>query len=94
MISAKIRVSFLVDGFNLYHSLVQAESELRASTKWLDLRYWHRSLQPRFDVKSRPSNASLSCTSGVAVNCAQKKEVNDDRGYSESEIVVLDPAAH
>lgn len=38
MTSAKVRVSFLVDGFNLYHSLVEAESELKVSTKWLDLR--------------------------------------------------------
>jgi len=38
MSSAIVRVTFLVDGFNLYHSLRQAESELGASTKWLDLR--------------------------------------------------------
>jgi uncharacterized LabA/DUF88 family protein len=42
------RVSFLIDGFNLYHSLRQAGHHLRgASTKWLDLRalcssYLHR----------------------------------------------------
>ena len=38
MTSANLRVSFLLDGFNLYHSLVEAESDLKASTKWLDLR--------------------------------------------------------
>lgn len=27
-----------VDGFNLYHSLVEAANDLKASTKWLDLR--------------------------------------------------------
>lgn len=38
MTAEKLRVAFLVDGFNLYHSLVQAGSDLGASTKWLDLR--------------------------------------------------------
>lgn len=34
-----MRIGFLVDGFNLYHSLDQAHHELApASTKWLDLR--------------------------------------------------------
>lgn len=32
------RVIFLVDGFNLYHSVKKAERELQASTKWLDIR--------------------------------------------------------
>lgn len=33
------RVSFLVDGFNLYHSVRRASHDLRgASTKWFDLR--------------------------------------------------------
>ena len=31
------RVSFIIDGFNLYHSLIQAESELRKSVKWLNI---------------------------------------------------------
>ncbi len=31
------RVVFLVDGFNLYHSLEQAERDLGIGTKWLDL---------------------------------------------------------
>jgi len=38
MPSPQNRVSFLVDGFNLYHSLVEAANDLKASTKWLDLR--------------------------------------------------------
>lgn len=38
MTSSNFRVSFLVDGFNLYHSLVEAESDLGASARWLDLR--------------------------------------------------------
>lgn len=34
-----VRVDFLVDGFNVYHSLKQASRELQgASTRWLDLR--------------------------------------------------------
>lgn len=31
------RVNYLVDGFNLYHSIKKAESILKASTKWLDI---------------------------------------------------------
>lgn len=37
MSSPQNRVSFLVDGFNLYHSLVEAANDLKVSTKWLDL---------------------------------------------------------
>ncbi len=33
-----IRVSFLVDGFNLYHSVRNAQKDLGKSTKWLDIR--------------------------------------------------------
>jgi len=32
------RVTFLVDGFNLYHSVRLAERDLKASTKWLDIK--------------------------------------------------------
>jgi uncharacterized LabA/DUF88 family protein len=32
------QVTFLVDGFNLYHSVRQAEKVLRSSTKWLDIK--------------------------------------------------------
>ena len=32
------RVTFLVDGFNLYHSVRRAERELETSTKWLDIK--------------------------------------------------------
>lgn len=38
MSSSRNRVCFLVDGFNLYHSLVEAANDLTASTKWLDVR--------------------------------------------------------
>lgn len=31
------RTTFLVDGFNLYHSLKRAERDLGQSTKWIDL---------------------------------------------------------
>lgn len=31
------RVTFLIDGFNLYHSVRAAENDLRLSTKWLDI---------------------------------------------------------
>lgn len=32
------RVLFLVDGFNLYHSLVDIQGVAKVSVKWLDLR--------------------------------------------------------
>ena len=42
------RTTFLVDGFNLYHSLRTASEELGgASTKWLDL---HVICQTSFSV--------------------------------------------
>ncbi|MCF8052850.1 MAG: NYN domain-containing protein [Desulfobacterales bacterium] len=37
-ISTMNRVSFLVDGFNLYHSARKAEGLLKTSTKWLDIK--------------------------------------------------------
>src|SRR5437867_8795864 len=33
-----LRVSFLVDGFNLYHSLRDAEKKTKQCFKWIDLR--------------------------------------------------------
>jgi len=42
-----IRTVFLVDGFNLYHSLIEAQrDEGGASTKWLDLRGICKSFLP------------------------------------------------
>ena len=32
------RVSFILDGFNLYHSIRQAEEDTGASARWLDIR--------------------------------------------------------
>lgn len=32
------RTSFIVDGFNLYHSLIEAERDAKGGTKWLDLK--------------------------------------------------------
>ncbi|MDZ7759615.1 MAG: NYN domain-containing protein [Desulfovermiculus sp.] len=32
------RVAFLIDGFNLYHSVREAQRELNASTKWLNIK--------------------------------------------------------
>jgi uncharacterized LabA/DUF88 family protein len=32
------RVSILIDGFNLYHSLLDAERKLKQCVKWLDIR--------------------------------------------------------
>lgn len=33
-----LKTSFLVDGFNLYHSLVSAQKDLELPVKWLDLK--------------------------------------------------------
>lgn len=41
------RVIFLIDGFNLYHSVVEASRDLRGvSTKWLDIRSFCKSYLP------------------------------------------------
>lgn len=32
------RATFLIDGFNLYHSVRKAQNELKVSTKWLDIK--------------------------------------------------------
>ena len=40
------RVTFLVDGLNVYHSLREAAAALGGrSTKWLDLRWARRALR-------------------------------------------------
>lgn len=48
------RVSFLIDGFNLYHSVVAASKDLGgASTKWLDIRALCSSYLPDFGKSAR-----------------------------------------
>lgn len=42
------RASFLVDGFNLYHSVRRASKELGVTTKWLDLKALCESILPSF----------------------------------------------
>ncbi len=45
-----LKVSFLVDGFNLYHSVISASYKLGfkgKGTKWLDIHAWLRSYLPR-----------------------------------------------
>lgn len=49
------RVAFLIDGFNVYHSILEAQVALRRGVKWLDLRslcqsYVRRSLFGRPSV--------------------------------------------
>lgn len=47
------RVSFLIDGFNLYHSVVAASKDLKgASTKWLNIRSLCSSYLPDFGSTS------------------------------------------
>lgn len=43
------KVTFLVDGFNLYHSVRRAQKELGVSTKWLDI---HRLCKSRLQIIS------------------------------------------
>ena len=40
------RTSFIIDGFNVYHSLIQAERDSLTPTKWLDLHKLCRSFLP------------------------------------------------
>jgi len=42
------KISYLVDGFNLYHSLRKASKQLKSSTKWLDLKRLCISLNHNF----------------------------------------------
>ena len=52
-----MRVSFLVDGFNLYHSLRTAQKDLNGqSTKWLDLKSLCRSYLYQFGREARLEN--------------------------------------
>ncbi len=51
------RVTFLVDGFNLYHSVVDASRDLDgASTKWLDIQSFCNSYLPHIS-----KDAKLEC---------------------------------
>lgn len=48
------KVSFLVDGFNLYHSVISASYKLGLKgkgTKWLDIHAWLRGYLPRLGRK-------------------------------------------
>ena len=49
-----LRTAFLVDGFNLYHSLVEAKHALQGrGTRWLDLRSLCASFLPHIDTAAR-----------------------------------------
>ena len=50
-----LRVTFLVDGFNVYHSAAQLSEDCKgaSSTKWLDLSSMMRSLLPLVDKSAR-----------------------------------------
>ncbi len=51
------RVSFLIDGFNLYHSVVDASRDLGgASTKWLDIYSLFSSYLPDFGRAAKIEN--------------------------------------
>lgn len=55
------RIAFIVDGFNLYHSLVDAQKHLKKGTKWLDLRKLCSSYFPLIQERtgSRPFLESI-----------------------------------
>ncbi len=49
-----IRTSFLIDGFNLYHSLIEASRDLHgAKTKWLDIKSICFSFLPAIDKTAK-----------------------------------------
>ncbi len=48
------RTSFLIDGFNLYHSVVQASKDLKgATTKWLDIFALCKAILIHVDTKAK-----------------------------------------
>ena len=58
------RVTFLVDGFNLYHSLREAEGEAGVGLRWLDLRGLLESY--RHVIDGRPTIREIRCFSALA----------------------------
>jgi uncharacterized LabA/DUF88 family protein len=53
---AVFRTAFLLDGFNLYHSLLEAQSALGGrGTRWLDMRSLCRSMLSQVSVDARLS---------------------------------------
>jgi len=54
MSRGNLRTTFLVDGFNVYHSLTQASKDMQgASTRWLDLKGLLSSCLPIIDRQAR-----------------------------------------
>jgi len=47
-----MKVYFLVDGFNLYHSILSLEKKLAHKTRWLNLDSFLKSLLPNIDSKA------------------------------------------
>ena len=68
------RTVFIVDGFNLYHSLVDAETAVGKSTKWLDLHQRCSSYLSTFQeyLKDRPQLSAINYFSAP-----QKHEISD-----------------
>ena len=58
------RVHFLVDGFNLYHSLREAERDAGVGLRWLDLRGLLESY--RHVIGGRPTTREIRCFSALA----------------------------
>ena len=65
------RVSFLVDGFNLYHSVKDAERVTRVCSKWLDIRAFLASYLPLLGRDARLE--SVHYFSALATHLAASK---------------------
>lgn len=48
-----IKVTFLIDGFNLYHSILQIERDFKYRTKWLDIKSLCKSYLPLFGKQAK-----------------------------------------
>ncbi|MDH4129525.1 MAG: hypothetical protein OEV44_12260 [Spirochaetota bacterium] len=48
-----MRTSFLIDGFNLYHSIKDAEKFNNTKLRWLDLYSLCESYLPNIDTKAK-----------------------------------------
>lgn len=72
------RVSFLIDGFNLYHSVNQASFEMKgASTKWLNIRSLLNSYLE--NMEGRAEIASIHYFSALAHHMEEKHPGTVDR---------------
>ncbi|MDH5718874.1 MAG: NYN domain-containing protein [Spirochaetia bacterium] len=48
-----MRLTFLVDGFNLYHSIIEVENKTKLRLKWLNIRSLCEAYVPNIDSKAK-----------------------------------------